>query len=78
MTNERLKRPMVDMLTRGGEVKEGSLLYNLQQLGMKRATFSDGVGWKIYYEIDDPRETKDAYKKVMRPMGLGEVLELGR
>ena len=51
MTNERLKRPMVDMLTRGGEVKEGSLLYNLQQLGMKRATFSDGVGWKVYYEI---------------------------
>ena len=44
MTNQRLKRPMVEMLTRGGEFKEGSLLYNLQQLGMKRATFSDGVG----------------------------------
>ena len=74
MTNERLKRPMVDMLTRGGEIKEGSLLYNLQQLGMKRATFSDGVGWKVYYEIDETGEMRDAYKKVLGPMGLGADL----
>ena len=77
MTDERLKRPMVDMLTRGGEIKHGSLLYNLQQLGMKRATFSDGVGWKVYYELEGSEEMKGAYKKVLGPMDLGEVLRLG-
>jgi tetratricopeptide (TPR) repeat protein len=68
-------RAWAHKMTEGGSMAEGSFLANLQKVGFKRVTFSDGYDSSFYYDLKPENEVK-AFSKTLDGMGLGDPLKL--
>lgn len=62
-------------LTDNSSKAEGSFLANMENIGFRRVTFTDGFQESWYYDLTPPKETEGG-KKVLEEMGLGEPLKL--
>lgn len=67
-------RPVVHKITNGGSMAEGAFLANLQKIGFRRVSFSDGFDFGQYYELEPDDESFGP--KMLSGMGLGEPLVL--
>jgi hypothetical protein len=75
MKNVLFTRLWAYKLTEAGKTSPGSFLAGLQNMGFKRATFTDGFGKSFYYDLA-PLEEGAVFGKTLQPMGLAEPLKL--
>jgi len=75
MTFVLFNRAWAHKMTNGGSMSEGSFLSNLQKVGFKRVTFSDGYDSSFFYDLDPENEAK-AFSRTLDGMGLGDPLRL--
>jgi hypothetical protein len=68
-------RPVVHKMTNGGSMSDGSFLANLEKIGFRRVTFSDGFDYEVYYTLN-PQNESNGGGTVLAEMGLGEPLVL--
>jgi hypothetical protein len=65
----------VHKITNAGSTSEGAFLSQVQKIGFRRVTFTDGYHFGVYYDLDPPDETKGG-NTVLAGMGLGSPLRL--
>jgi hypothetical protein len=65
----------VHKITNGGSMAEGSFLRNMQKVGFRRVSFSDGNDFAVYYTLEPANESNGG-KSVLGQSGLGAPLRL--
>jgi hypothetical protein len=65
----------VHKLTNDGSMSDGSFLSQMQKVGFRRVTFSDGWRFSVYYDLNPSDETKGG-NTVLVGLGIGTPLTL--
>lgn len=65
----------VHKITEGGSMREGAFLAQLQKVGFRRVSFSDGYNFGVYYDLKPPDEASGG-AAVLRSLGIGDPLVL--
>jgi hypothetical protein len=65
----------VHKLTDGGSMNAGSLLSQMQKVGFRRVSFTDGYNFAVYYDLKPSDETRGG-NTVLAGMGLGAPFRL--
>jgi hypothetical protein len=72
-----MSKAAVHKITDGGSMGEGAFLGQLQKVGFRRVTFSDGFNFGVYYDLKPPSESSGG-ATVLQGVGIGKPLVLTR
>lgn len=70
-----MSKATVHQITNGGSMQEGAFLSQLQKVGFRRVTFTDGFDYGVYYTLTPTDETSGG-ASVLQGMGIGSPLVL--
>ena len=70
-----MNKVAVHKITKDGSLSEGAFLGQMQKVGFRRVTFSDGFNFAVYYDLQPPDETTGG-NTVLAGLGIGTPLKL--
>jgi hypothetical protein len=70
-----MSKAAVHKITNGGSMDEGAFLGQMEKVGFRRVTFSDGWNFGVYYDLEPSAETSGG-KSVWAGLGVSGPLIL--